>query len=270
MKPLAAVGILLLLPGQAQNSAPNACAQILMSGIPPAIAHAPQPLKYRLTTEYTVLGPQGAEAGTHVITGDFTSNGSDVRWSTVSVGQSAGHGQPVTSAEHQTYMEGFHYSREAQKLTEPEFFRQFPATATEEKNLVWDELMFHSFAANLARLRLNEPVLAKSGDVMLAGSGKFTNRRIELTWTGIGQRNREDCVLIHYEALLNHFNLNAGAMTVSGRSDYFGDIWVSISTHEIEYGTLLEEVAGTLTNATGSPATQPIHVLRVGSLQHLQ
>jgi len=257
-----AIGLLTLPSG-------DPCTKVLAGAIPPATSRAGQPLKYHFTTEYTMLGPQGAETGTHVVTADFTAGNDSLRWTSVSVGPSAGHGQPATAAEHQTYMEGLAYLREGQNLTSSDFFRDFPAAATDERNLVWDELMFHGFAANIDRLRLNEPVVAPSEAVPLAGSGTFTNRRIELTLLGVGRRNGEDCFLVHYEALLNTFTINVGAITVSGRSDYLGDIWVSIRTRQIEYGTLFEEVAGVIANIPGSAGPQPLHVLRSATLQHL-
>ena len=242
------------------------CTAVLAGKIPPAASHARRPLKYHFVTDYTMLGPQGAEAGTHVVTAAFVTTGDSLRWTNVTVGPSAGHGQPATTGEHQTYMEGLTYARDAQNLTSKDFFRGFPEAATDEKNLVWDELMFHGFARNLDRLRLNEPVVAPPGDVALAGSGTFTNRRIELTLVGVGRRNGEDCFLIHYEALINTFTIKAGPVTVSGRSDYLGDIWVSIRTRQIEYGTLFEEVAGVITDIPGSPGPQPLHVLRTATL----
>lgn len=247
------------------------CTTVLAGKIPPAASPASRPAttKYHFTTEYTMLGPQGAEAGTHVVTGDFATTGDSLRWTSVTVGPSAGHGQPATTGEHQVYMEGLAYPRDAQSITSSDFFKGFPAAATDERNLVWDELMFHGFAASIDGLRLNEPVVAPSGDVALAGSGTFTNRRIELTLLGVGRRNGEDCFLIHYEALLNTFTINVDPVTVSGRSDYLGDIWVSIRTRQIEYGTLFEEVAGTIANIPGSAGPQPLHVLRAATLQRL-
>ena len=238
----------------------------LLSGkIPPAASSSSLPARYHFTTEYTMLGPQGLQTGTHVLTNEFLVTKHRVRWINVTVGSAAGHGEPVKTPEHRAYMEGLEYERDAEKITAPEFFAAFPVNANDEKNLVWDELMFSSFVGNLDRLRLNEPVEAKSGDVMLAGSGKFTNRRIELTLTGMGHRNGEDCLLIHYEALLNHFTIAAGAASVSGGSDYFGDIWVSIRTRQIEYGTMLEEVVGVVAVPNSSP--QPLHVLRAAKLE---
>lgn len=272
MKIFAAVVALLLLPTGARNNTSQSCSQLLSGGIPPATLTASGPLKYRLTTEYNVLGPEGAEINTHIVTGEFTAKKDEMEWTSVTVGPSNGHGQAANTTEHQKYMEGLHYTRaDAQARTTADFFRGFPANAFDERNLVWDEWMFDILIRdNLDKLRLNHPLAAQSGAVPLAGAGTFTNRRIELTWTGIGQRHGEDCFLIHYEALLNSLNVNASPVTVKGRSDYMGDIWVSVRSHNIEYGTLLEEVAGTLTGVPGTNGPQPLHVLRVASLEHVK
>ena len=242
------------------------CVSVLAGRIPPAVSSHRGPATYHFTTEYTLLGPQGGEAGTHVVTADFHTWADSLRWTRVTVGPSAAHGQAPTSEEHQAYMEGLAYDRAA-NVTADDFFRAFPAMATDERNLVWDELMFHSFVGTLDRLRLNEPVPGPSGDVALGGQGTFTNRQVELTLLGVGRRNGQDCFLIHYVALFNHFTVNAGAIKVSGGSDYLGDIWVSIATRQIEYGTLFEEVAGTIENIPGMPGPQPLHVLRTATLE---
>jgi len=272
MKMFAAVAALTLFATGARTTTPSSCSQLLSGNVSPATVPSNGPLKYRLTTEYDLLSPQGTEAGTHVVTGEFTAKAEELQWTSVTVGQSSGHAQAVNSTEHQKFMEGLHYTRgDAAKTTTAAFFHDFPPTAIDEKNLVWDELMFESLIRqNLDKLRLNQPILAQSGDVQLAGSGTFTNRRIELTWTGMGQRHGQDCLLVHYEALLNTFSINSGPITVTGRSDYMGDIWISIRTHRIEYGTLLEEVAGTLANVPGSNGVQPLHVLRLATLEQLQ
>jgi len=260
IKRLSIIALLILPSG-------DPCTSVLAGKIPPAASHARRPLAYHFVTEYTTVGPQGAEAGTRVVTADFVASGDSLRWTSVTVGPSAGHGQPAAAGEHQTYMEGLTYARNAQNLTANSFFRGFPEAATDEKNLVWDELMFHGFATDLERLRLNEPVLAPSGDVPLAGSGTFTNRRIELTLVGVGRRNGEDCFVIHYEALLNTFTIKVNPVTVSGGSDYLGDIWVSIRTRQIEYGTLFEEVTGMIADIPGTSGPQPLHVMRTATLQ---
>jgi hypothetical protein len=262
----------ILMSQKKPASADGRCDQLLSGSIPAATVEVKEPRNYRLITEYNMLDPNGSEASAHVVTGDLTVLPNEVRWSSVTIGQSGGHDQPVTSLQHRAFMEGFSYKREdTKRAMTPEFFRGFPAEAMDEKNLVWDELMFYSFAtASLDKLRLNHPFVLPSGDVPLAGAGTFNNRRIELTWIGIGRRNGEDCAVIHYEALLNSLTINMNPMTMRARSDYLGDIWVSLRTHQLEYGTLLEEVAGLLTGIPNAPGPQPLHVLRLATLEHQQ
>lgn len=258
--PISAVG---------QKSSSDVYKHVLSGEIPPTTTRSIAPAKYHFTTEYTTLDRQGTQTGTRIVTADFTSSDKEVHWTSVTVGPAAGHGQPATKAERQAYMEGFHYPRDAQQITSAEFFRSFPQNSNDEKDLVWDELMFHSFASDIDRLRLNEPVTAQSGDVVLGGAGQFTNRQIELTLQGVGRRNGEDCLLIHYEALLNRFTLNEGPVTVSGRSDYSGTLWVSIRTRQIQYATMLEEVAGIISNIPGAPGPQPLNILRTATLERV-
>jgi len=249
------------------------CAHAMPSTLPAATSPSSDAaLRYRLRTEYITLDPQGTELGTRVVTGEFTVTSREVQWTRVTVGQAPAHGQPPASEEHRPFAEGIRYPLTGvTNVLTADFFRDYPATANDEKNLIWDELMFDSFARHhLDGLRLNETSVIPSGDVALAGSGTFTNRRIELTWIGLGQRHAERCLLVHYEALLNHFGVRATPVVVSGRSDYAGLLWISQRTRRIEYGTLVEEVAGTVANIPGSAGPQPLHVLRLVTLERLE
>jgi len=74
--------------------------------------------------------------------------------------------------------------------------------------------------------------------------GQFDNSNVELTWAGITRRNNEDCLLIRYDAFMNRFKITTGTVVVNARSDYWGDMFVSVRTREIQSATLQEEVAG--------------------------
>ena len=52
-------------------------------------------------------------------------------------------------------------------------------------------------------------------------------------------------------------------MTLQGRSHYWGEIWVSLSTKQIEYATLYEDVLGEMKLA-GQATPQVIDVFRSG------
>jgi hypothetical protein len=57
-----------------------------------------------------------------------------------------------------------------------------------------------------------------------------------------------------------------GGMTLKGRSDYWGEIWVSLETKQIEYATLQEVVVGEMKLA-GQDTIQVINIFRLGTLE---
>ena len=54
--------------------------------------------------------------------------------------------------------------------------------------------------------------------------------------------NNEVCAIIKYSVMNNPLQLDFDNVTVSGRSHYWGEIYVSLSDKQIEYVTLLEDV----------------------------
>ena len=111
-------------------------------------------------------------------------------------------------------------------------------------------------------------VLLSAQDVHMPGVGTFHNRDVQLTWVGRSNRNGQDCAVIEYRAFFNPVQVENGAMTLKGRSHYWGAIWVSLATRQIEYATLLEDVLGELTLA-GQP-TRTISVFRSGVFEPLK
>jgi hypothetical protein len=96
--------------------------------------------------------------------------------------------------------------------------------------------------------------------------GTFHNRDIVLEYVGRSQRNGQDCALIDYRAFFNPLQIATGGMTLNGRSDYWGQIWVSLATKQIEYATIYEEVNGEI-KLPGQDAPQLLSVFRIGSFE---
>jgi hypothetical protein len=69
--------------------------------------------------------------------------------------------------------------------------------------------------------------------------------------------------VIDYRALFNTLEGKTVAFALVGRSEYWGQIWVSLATRQIEYATLYEEVLGELT-LQGQEKPMTISVVRVG------
>jgi hypothetical protein len=97
----------------------------------------------------------------------------------------------------------------------------------------------------------------------MPGVGTFHNRDVQLTWIGRSSRNGEDCAVIEYRAFFNPLEIANAGMTLKGRSHYWGSIWVSLTSKQIEYATLQEDVLGELTLA-GQDGPRTISVFRSG------
>ncbi len=100
----------------------------------------------------------------------------------------------------------------------------------------------------------------------MPGVGKFHNQDVVLEWVGRSRRNGEDCAVIEYQAFFNPLEIAVGGMTMRGRSDYWGQIWVSLTTKQIEYGTIYESVVGEM-KLPGQEAAQTVNIFRNGSLE---
>jgi hypothetical protein len=228
------------------------------------------PRTYRFTMDHTISDTVGRVVQRQRIAGEYTRGlpGGDAIWNRVTVAESTGAAEISGAGQAREFMEGFRYPAGAATLEEsmkPGFFKGFPPAAIFERNLVWDTGMIELFGQEqFEHLTLNTPYrLLSSQDVTMPGVGKFHNRDVQLTWVGRSRRNGEDCALIAYRAWFNPVEIANGSMTLKARSHYWGEIWVSLATRQIEYATLFEDVLGEMTLA-GQAAPRTINVFRSG------
>jgi hypothetical protein len=228
------------------------------------------PRPYRFTVDHTVTDTTGQVVQRQRITGDYTRGlpGGEAMWSNVTVAESNGPAKIAVPGQKREFMEGLRYHTGPSSLDEsmkPEFFKSFPATAVFERNLVWDTGMIEMFGQDqFAHLTLNAPYgLLSAEDVNMPGVGTFHNKDVQLTWIGRSQRNAQECAVILYRALFNPLQVDNGGMTLKGRSHYWGEIWVSLSTKQVEYATLQEDVLGEM-KLPGQEAPHTISILRSG------
>jgi hypothetical protein len=230
------------------------------------------PRTYRFTVDYNMAGSKGEIFQRVRLTGDYTRGlpAGDVLWKNVAQADADGATAPFAAAQKRDFMEGFRYRNDAASTMKPDFFKGFPPTAVRERNLVWDTVMLEMFGQNFfEHLKLNEPYhYLSEQDVHMADVGTFHNRDVVLEWVGRSQRNGQDCALIAYQAFFNPVEIVNGGMTLKARSDYWGQIWVSLATKQIEYATLYENVAGEMKLA-GQDTPQAINVFRSGVLEPL-
>ncbi|MGH9617595.1 MAG: hypothetical protein ACRD28_12715 [Acidobacteriaceae bacterium] len=226
---------------------------------------------YRFTVVYYTANKTGQITHRQRVTGDYILGlpHNQVEWNDVTVAEANGDTAPFSAPQKRGFMDGFHYRENADTFS-PDFFRSFPPSATVERNLVWDTDMFKMFGQKyLDRLKLNQPLhIISDKDVKMPDLGTFRNRNVVLEWVGRSRRNGQDCALIDYRAFFNPLHIANGGMTLIGRSDYWGEIWVSLATRQIEYSTLHEEVTGEM-KLSKQTALQPISIFRIGSFRRL-
>ena len=209
------------------------------------------PRTYRVTVDHTVSDTKGQVVQRQRVSGDYTRGlpGGDAVWKDVTVAESSGPAEISGPGQKREFMEGFRYRAGSAGLGEtmkPEFFKGFPPAAVFERNLVWDTGMIEMFGQDqFAHLKLNAPYrLISAQNVNMPGVGTFHNHDVQLTWIGNSRRNGQDCAVIEYRAYFNPLRIAIGGMTLTGRSHYWGEIWVSLATRQIEYATLHEDVLG--------------------------
>ncbi|MGA8595060.1 MAG: hypothetical protein WB676_09985 [Bryobacteraceae bacterium] len=228
------------------------------------------PRTYRFTVEYNSANSKGEVLHRYRLTGEYTRGlvGGEAVWKNVTEADADGATAPFGAPRKIDFMEGFRYRNDLPNTFKPEFFKGFPPTAVFERNLVWDTGMIETFGQNFFdHLKLNQPYHVLSNqDVKMPDVGTFRNSNVVLEWIGRSQRNRQDCAVITYQAFFNPLRIVNGGMTLEGRSDYWGEIWVSLATRQIEYGTLHENVLGEM-KVPGQNAAQIINLFRIGALE---
>jgi len=227
---------------------------------------AKPPRAYRFVVDYFNFRPDGTFLSKQRIAGDYRHNDDGtVEWSNVSIATASALDATFGFGQQQACMNGFRYRPSRDLLFKPEFFKDFPATATQAKNLLWDTFMFETFAQQVAKLT-ETPYRLPPSDVPLAGRGAFQNANIELTRVGTIERSGQRVTVVHYEAFFNRLDHDLPGMKLDGRSDYWGDIWVLPATTAVERATLFEEVIGELRIAS-QPNPQTVNVVRRGSFE---
>jgi hypothetical protein len=228
------------------------------------------PRTYRFIVDYNSANTKGEMVYRQRIAGEYTRAlaGGEVEWKNVTETQAVGATAPFAAPQKRDFMEGFRYHNALADSMKPDFFKGFPPTAVFERNLVWDTGMIEMFGQNyFEHLKLNQPYhIITDQDVKMPDVGTFHNHDVVLEWIGRSQRNGQDCALIKYQAFFNPLEIANGGMTLKGRSDYWGEIWVSLETKQIEYATLQEVVVGEM-KPPGQDTTQVINVFRLGTLE---
>jgi hypothetical protein len=228
--------------------------------------------KYVVTTDHFNTDIFGNFFNKMRVKGEYTrglENGK-VKWNKCSVAMAMTREAEFPEGAPIGYMENFSYNV-TENMLNAEAFASFGENSAFAKNLIWDMMAIEGFGWSAwDKLKLNEPYSAKNfnGKMDLAGQGSFENKDVRITWTGISQRNGEQCAVIEYLTMNNPIEFSGDGMTMKGRSHYWGTIWVSLEDKQIEHAVLYEDVLMELnlpgqTNKQIMDATREISFVKV-------
>lgn len=202
--------------------------------------------KYIVTTDHFNSDIFGNFFNKMRVKGEYTrgfENGK-AKWNNVSIAMAMSRDAEFPAGNPVGYMENFTYNI-SEDMLKPEAFATFGENSAFTKNLIWDMMAIEGFAwSSFEKLKLNEPMSDErfNGKLDLAGQGSFENKDVQITWTGISQRNGETCAVIEYRTFNNPLEYSGEGMAMKGRSHYWGTIWVSLEDKQIEHAVLYEDV----------------------------
>jgi len=200
---------------------------------------------YLITTDYMDYDLKGNFIRKKTIAGDYTCGlkGDSVRWNNVYVSQLNDLGKPFNKK--QDYLENFTYIP-TPEIMNKDFFKKMPEDKSMlMKNLIWDMFMLQGIAYwYWDSLALNHDFNANAlnNEVDIAGDGTFENKDTKIKWLGVTKINNEIYAIIKYSTMNNKVKVDMENLTMSGRSHYWGEIYVSLVDKHIEYATLTEDV----------------------------
>ncbi|HYW94064.1 MAG TPA: hypothetical protein VE870_00590 [Bacteroidales bacterium] len=228
------------------TSAQNSAMVKFPDELPDGLELADSPRTYEMTTDYYAydLNAHFLNKRQFVATITRGLEGDSARWNEVNYSESADSYAPFPRGEKLNYLHDYTFKADA-GIVNPGFFRDLPEANTFVKNLFWDVLGFDVFAyCCWDSLKLNQEYSARdiNGEVDLAGVGTFNNKDIKVTWLGITRMNGELCAVIKYSVMNNPLSLKLENMSMTGRSHYWGEVYVSLEDKQIEYAGLSEDV----------------------------
>ena len=148
-------------------------------------------------------------------------------------------------------LEGLNIKILDDNFTKLDFYKDVPPAHVEYvRMLVQDKFSFDIWGQMyLDSLRLNVPFypdLFQNQQADFEQSVNFNTQKLNITWFGYSKINGKDCILLYYKSMYSPFLVDNDYMTVSGRSCFWGNIWILLNTRQIEYATMNEDVVSTM------------------------
>lgn len=144
-------------------------------------------------------------------------------------------------------LEGMEFEIEGDNFTQLDFYKGLPHAPLEiVRTFIQDKTAFDIYGKMyLDSLKLNVPFYPsffQDQNAEFEKSVNFNTLKLSITWLGFSKMNNKDCILISYKSLYSPFNVITDTYFSDGRSCFWGHIWISVDTREVEYGTMNEDI----------------------------
>lgn len=224
------------------------CTQKYLESLPDLKLEEKTPQKYLLIKDkfdYDVLGNFIKKSR---ISGEYTRGLKNEysKWNNVRISESKNLNELFPEGEKQEVMENFTYcSALSKNLLKDSMFKKIPEPNIEFRDLVLDMMGFELYAWKyFDSLRLNQEFIIDTREHVgeLEGLGSIAAGDTRLTWMGITSINSEICVIIKFVITDSKFNFDYMQTLIKGRSNCWGNIYVSLNDKQIEYAELFEDI----------------------------
>lgn len=204
---------------------------------------------FTMTAVYTNRKSNGEFIGKTKIHGNYFRGmlSEKVKWDEVYISNWSNAEGVYQNKTKQMYIEDFEYYP-SEEMIKKENFKEFPydANGVFSKNLIWDMMAIEDFAWNyLNKLSLNEPYIIPKivGEFQMADIGNYSHEKIELILTGITILDNKTHAVINFNAIDNLVDVEVIGMKTSGTEQYWGTIWIDISSGVISKAVMYSGTA---------------------------
>jgi hypothetical protein len=189
-----------------------------------------------------------------------------VGWKDVSMAQIADFQQKNFNGTNLPSFNDFKYKVSETNFLKEDFYKNVPIEQRDlAKWLVSDAIQMQGLAFYVFdSLEFNKEFVPKfmdNNNVKFENWVTFTSRYQKLIWSGISKHSNEVCAIVKFESLYNPLKIDNNQMSVKGRSLYYGEMWISLKSKQVEYAVMAEDVIMKL-KSTSFPEEQLVDLQR--------
>lgn len=214
--------------------------------------------QYDVTLKWQILDPLNGNnlscTGVHAIY-LFGMENNTVGWKDVRIAQIDDLNQEVSTGTVLPAFDSFSYQAMDTGFLKEAFYQDIPPDQRDlAKWLVSDAAQMHGLAwyvfDSLEYQREFTPKLLENYDIRFEDWVSFTSLYQKLVWSGITRHNNEICAVVKFESLYNPVKIDNQQMSVTGRSLYYGEMWISLEDKQVEHASMVEDVVMKVRNSS--------------------